>query len=315
MFLDQSGEIIADIMTINRSLAQIPSASAILDTSNYTFQALTYGKDAHGFLNHAHKIISPSGDGIIKVISYGDSSFSGYSVSTTASSLSTTYKLKPKSPWPQDTRLETESTLPVYSIGVADLGHCLNSIIDQSVSSKAHLIGCFPASGGTQFKVFDNSESLIFSGSLSSFYNSNLLMDASGYLTFAPGTADQHLTYYSTDTFNLGVIRSSVSANQGEVSLKWLLTSGDAGTLLLFGGVFHIGLWCLDIKKMLNEGYYPPYSFNALNNTRKYKLFAKKTFNKDLLQITGNSSFVDMFQNGTYDNSMGTILNWKIKFI
>lgn len=315
MFLDQSGEIIADIMTLNRSYAQIPSASAILDASNFTFHAITYGKDSDGFRNHAHVILSPSADGVVKAISYGDSSFSGYQVSTTASALSFNYKLKPQSPTPMDVRLEKDTTLPNYTSAVADLGHCLNSIIDSNLSSFGHLIGCFPASGGTDFKVFDQSNSLIFSGSLSSFYNYNLLMDPSGFLTFANVAPSDHQSYYDSDTYTYGALRSPVSASQGQVKLKWLLTSGDAGALLLFGGVYHIGLWCLDIKEMLKDGYYPPYSFNALNNIRKYKLFAKKTFNKDLLQMTGNSSFIDLFQNGNYDNSMGTVIKWTIRFL
>ena len=102
--------------------------------------------------------------------------------------------------------------------------------------------------------------------------------------------------------------------------MSLLLTSGDAGSLLLFGGLFHLGLWCLDIKQMLKDGYNPPFNFNALNNIRKYRLFAKKTFNKDLLDVENNttgggaSSFITMFQNGIYTNSKGMIINWVIKF-
>ena len=59
MLVDGAGELIVDVMTANRSLSGIPSASAILDTSNYTLHAISYGKDADGFRNHAHKILSP----------------------------------------------------------------------------------------------------------------------------------------------------------------------------------------------------------------------------------------------------------------
>jgi hypothetical protein len=118
MFLDQAGEHIADIMTLNRGLASIPSASSILDTSNYTFQAITYGKDADGFKYHAHEVISPSGDGIIKVISYDSTSFSGYNPRSTASALSYLYKQYPESFYPTQERLESKSTLPNYVCGV-----------------------------------------------------------------------------------------------------------------------------------------------------------------------------------------------------
>ena len=53
MFVDNAGQLIADVMTANRSLAGSVSAS-ILDTSNYTFQAISYGKDPSGFGYHAH---------------------------------------------------------------------------------------------------------------------------------------------------------------------------------------------------------------------------------------------------------------------
>jgi hypothetical protein len=41
----------------------------------------------------------------------------------------------------------------------------------------------------------------------------------------------------------------------------------------------------LDVKSLLNSGLRPPYSFSILNNPRRYKLFAKKTFNKDITYI------------------------------
>lgn len=320
MFLDKAGEHIADIMTMNRTYASIPSASSILDTSNYTFHAVSFGKDADGFRNHAHVIYQPSSNISIKVISYEGASVSGYHTSATASALSYKYKLMPESPTPLQTRLESESTVPAYSTSVIDIGHCLNSIIDSSLSAYSHLIGCFPASGGTPFYVSSDSGSLIFSGSLSSFYNRFSLMDKNGFLTFAPGNLNTLETYAVSSDFSKGALRVKGSNFPKEVKVSLLLTSGDAGSLLLFGGLFHLGLWCLDIKQMLKDGYKPPFNFNALNNIRKYRLFAKKTFNQDLLNVGSNttgggaSSFITMFQNGVYTNSKGMIINWVIKF-
>jgi hypothetical protein len=320
MFLDKAGEHIADIMTMNRHYADIPSASAILDTSNYTFHAITFGKDAEGFRNHAHTIISPSATRSIKVLSYDGLSVSNYHSSSTAVYNEFSYKLLPNSPFPMDTRLERGSTLPNYTSAVPDLGHCLNSVISPTLSAFSHLIGCFPASGGTNYNVYNFSGGLIFSGSLSSYYNSNSLMDASGFLTFAPYTLPTQQIGYLTEVLNQGVLRSAESSFPNDVDLKFLLTSGDAGALLLYGGVYHLGLWTLDLREMLRLGYYPPYSFNALNNTRKYRIFAKKTSNKDLLQVDSNtylgaSSFVTMFQNGVFANGKGMVIKWKLKFV
>jgi hypothetical protein len=323
MFLDKAGEHIADVMTMNRGYASIPTASAILDTSNYTFHAISYGKDADGFAEHAHKILSPSSDGIIKVTSSGFLNFSGYSTSTTGQIIEFWYKILPQSPSPTDTRLENNSTVPTYSTGVPDLGQYLNPIINSSLSSAAHLIGGFPAASGTTYKIFGWDGSLLISGTLSSTYNSSGIMDSSGFLTFHPGNASTVQAAYniasSNNYFGSGVLKSCSSTDgfPNNVSLKWLLPRGDCGTLNLFGGVYHLGVWCLDIKEMLKQGYSPPYSFNPLNNIRKYRLFAKKTFNRDIINYTNNNAFKSLFETtGGWTSATidGIVLVWQIRF-
>ena len=73
----------------------------------------------------------------------------------------------------------------------------------------------------------------------------------------------------------------------------------------------------MDIKQMLREGNLPPYAFNPLNNIRKYKLFAKKTFNRDLITYSQNDSFKSLFQDGSpnWDKIPAIILKWKIRFV
>ena len=58
MFTKGFGEILVDALTVNPALQELPSVSAILDTSNYTFNAITYGKDAEGYNFHGHTISS-----------------------------------------------------------------------------------------------------------------------------------------------------------------------------------------------------------------------------------------------------------------
>jgi hypothetical protein len=60
MYTEGFGEILTTILTTNPELSSVPSASAILDTSNYTFQAVTFGKDAEGFSHHAHTVHTTS---------------------------------------------------------------------------------------------------------------------------------------------------------------------------------------------------------------------------------------------------------------
>ena len=325
MFVDKAGELIADVMTMNRGLSSIPSASSILDTSNYTFQAISYGKDAAGFQYHAHQILSPSSDGVIKVISYGTTSFSGYQSSSTASALEFEYRLLPQSINPTDTRLELNSTIPVYGSGVIDAGQYLNVAMHPTLSAFSHLIGGYTPASGSDFKVYNQSSSLIFSGSIVSFYNSYNMLDCSGFLKFYPGSVVDHKLAYdflegfptlpAASVYSAGIFRSPTTNFPNEVGLKWILTLGDAATLNLFGGIYQIGLWCFDIKEMLKDGYYPPYNFNTLNTNRKYRLIAKKTFNKDLLYYSSNSAFKSLFMTGGFSNNNGIVLNWKIKFI
>lgn len=326
MIVDKAGELIADVMTADRSLALIPSASAILDTSNYTFQAITYGKDADGFRQHAHVLLSPSSNGIIKVVSYQSLTVSSYQTSATALALGDSYKILPQSPLPTDTRLESRSTLPYASANVPDVGHCLNSIIDSNLSSLANVIGCFPASGGTQYWVVSSSispsTSILYSGTLISAYNKFGIMDSSGFLKFADLNASASLASGTAGTYyHLGAFRLANNNFPKDMTVGWYLPSGDAGSLLLFGGLYHIGLWVFDLKEMLRLGYSPPFNFNNLNNNRRYKLFAKHTFNKDLLYLKDSPlplpGFKTMFESGlgwAGATFPAIVYSWKIRF-
>lgn len=329
MFVDQAGELIADIMTANRSLASIPSASAILDTSNYTFWAISYGKDADGFRNHSHAVLSPSGDSRFKVYSYQSRTFSGYNPSATALSSQDFYSLYPQSPTPFDTKLESRSTLPIFSAGLTDFGQCLNSVLNSTVSSNYNTIGCFASKAGTTYCIVsslsDPLSNVIVSGTIGSYYNLLELMDKNGFLTFKEGPASAHYDASTASPYGLqGILRIPPTPNPRSVVITWILPHNDAGSLLLFGGVYHLGLWYLDLKQMLKDGYYPPFSFNNLNNIRKYKLFAKKTFNKNLISVDditigglGNQSgFKRLFElgQGWPSNKYWITFSWEIKF-
>lgn len=334
MIVDKAGEVIVDILTMSPSLAEIPSASAILDVSNFTFQAISYGKDASAFNHHAHLFYDPDiSPPVIVVKSYEATSVSSYHSSAIASSIFD-YKLLPSYPDPLDTRLEK---LPCRTLGSGfsgiDIGHCANHLLIPSLSANYYKLGCFAPSGGINYYVvtdLDNFLSkVIYSGTLSSAYNTYGIMDGSGHLTFAPLNGSQGRVAALAGNYTSGVLinLSSNFSSTGRVDLSWTLSAGDAGTLLLYGGVYHLGLWCLDVKAMLAEGHYPPFPFNPLNNIRKYRLFAKKTFNRDLLYIndgtgaaTGVAGFDYLFNNGTPPPSPAgwdgyCLYNWTIRFI
>ena len=116
MFVQGFGEVLTDVMTVNPALAGLPSASAILDTSNYTFQAVTFGKDAEGFSQHSHVVStvdyvngdSASGassydSGLLVITNYGSDVTNGassYVVSATYAQFSSTYNSVPNDPSP-----------------------------------------------------------------------------------------------------------------------------------------------------------------------------------------------------------------------
>lgn len=319
MLVDGAGKHIVDMLTIDRSLSGIASASSILDTSNYTFFAISFGKDAAGYGQHAHRVVSPSSDFIIKAVSYRESTVSSYQSSATASALELTYKLLPASPSPLDKRLEFSSTAP--SSNAHDLGQCLNSVRDINLSSSYNIIGCFPNATGTNFWIVSSASNAtgtrICSGVLSSFFNTHNLMDPSGFLTFAPGDATTQNSLLAANTYTNGAI-VSMAQTFPNPTVYFRLYSGDAGALALFGGVYHLGLWTLDIKEMLKQGYNPPYIYNALNNIRKYRLFSKKTFNRDLLFVKDNGTtagFNSHFSNNGASTGTPITITWTIKFV
>ena len=82
-----------------------------------------------------------------------------------------------------------------------------------------------------------------------------------------------------------------VHPSGGLIKLCSTIRNGDAVSLAAFGGVKHIGVYCMDVKKMLSEGLLPPYKWDALNNIRKYKLVAKVTTIHDPLM---NRDFVGL---------------------
>lgn len=327
MLVDGAGKLIVDVLTAERSLQSIPSASAILDASNYTVQAVSFGKDADGFRFHAHEILAPSAqpaspfNTAIKVVSYQPRTVSSYHTSATEIALEHIYKILPESPSPLNTRLESKSTLPNYSSGVVDIGHCLNAAVSKDLSAYAHLIGCFPPSGfGFKYWVVSSalspSTSVLYSGTLYSDFNFNTVMDASGFLTFASGNSTYHATLAGDPS--KGAIRLIQTGSfPNKVTYRIYIGQGDAGSLSLFGGLYHVGLWYLDLKTLLSEGKNPPYSFNYLNNIRKYKLLAKKTFNKNLLTVDdiGGSPGFNLSHNFPYATPTGLTLNWELYFV
>jgi hypothetical protein len=353
MFTQGFGEVITDMLTVNPELSKLTAASSILDASNYTFQAVTYGKDAQGYNYHGHTVssiqyvdgdpnndVSGYNDGFIIVKNYVDNpafgvGASSYEVSAVNRALDV-MKIMPNYPHNHDTRLERSSTVTTnisdYSATPYDLGHYLNAITDPALSSVWNVVGGFPPAGNTsKYYVFSGTEDnpqFAVSGNLSGVYNEFGLVDKYGYVTINPnGPLDSGLSSTTNEQgsdLSAGVCVFSSTGNapsDATVSLAVVPQKGDAASLLLFGGCNHIGIYCLDINGMLSSGITPPYSWDSLNNNRKYKLIGKVTFLDNLFtSIAGSvggslNNGVDALANNSILPNKGPLVSLRFNFL
>ena len=82
-------------------------------------------------------------------------------------------------------------------------------------------------------------------------------------------------------------------SSTGEIHYQTWVSGGDLGAAALYGGIYAMGLWYIDMKTLLAEGKNPPYAFDALNNERKYKLFSKKVYSRDLTHHADSDTFTE----------------------
>jgi hypothetical protein len=300
MFVKGFGEHIIDILTVNPAIAEVESASAILDVSNYTFQAVTFGKDAQGFKYHAHTIKSTESstynEGKLKVTVLNTISPSSYHSSATHSEYNSTYNSVPNYPHYYDTRLERSSTITNCS-STLDLGHYANPArsTNSSVSSLWNVEGGFPPSTTSEYVLLSSNGSVITSGTLpAGYFNTHDIMDPSGFLKFielnASAASSISSTTLDSTRWASGAYLVAPEVSSGQVRIHITVHGSDLASLAAFGGLNHFGFWCFDMRKMLDKSLTPPYGWDAINNVREYKLVAKKTYWKDLLHHSDYST-------------------------
>ena len=318
MYTQGFGEVLTDILTVDPNLRSIASVSSILDTSNYTFNAVTYGKDHEGFNFHGHSIsstqyvdgnssnpVSGYNDGILIAVNYPGSvetsAIYSYHFSSVYENFSSTYNSISRYPAVNDLRLELGSTKTTnassyqYASALPDLGHYPNAAVDPDLSSIWNVVGVFPPSGEVAkyslFSSVDGVPTFICSSVMSGGYNTNGVVEKNGFVKINESTGIGNALSTSEHPGQGGalvngpcIFSSTDSISRGRVQLAVVAQLGDAAALALFGGVTHFGVWCLDFKAMLASGLTPPYSWNNLNNNRKYKLVAKVSFWENLMR-------------------------------
>jgi hypothetical protein len=350
LIVDGAGEIIVDMLTTTPSLSGIPSASAVLDTSNYTIQAMTFGKDKEGYKYHAHTdtwsgIDFLLGNNILHGTAAKLSPFSGAMVFVSSNNnppggvssyfpSGAHYNIMPSFPSPLDTKLETRSdtifsnietleniygpSLPNASKGAfsnaGSRGHNVNVLCNSEeddgelqsglTSTGAYLgclVGAFPRgfdAGGTKGGIFNNVSQLVGDDPVASSvfigtFNSASSMDINGYVgkVFHPdGVVGSGFTFSNHKQIDQsGIVVSGAGPTQpytiGEVIYQTVIGKGDLGFTNLYGGIYNIGLWALDTKRTIRNGYSPPFTFDQISNPREYKLFSKKSFTINIAEI------------------------------
>ena len=317
LITDQASKTLADILTISPTLADIPSASSILDTSNYTIQAISFGKGPEAYGRNAHYYTDDKMTFIDGLSDYCIVTSSGpVVVSNIAVSSYLSDDALPSHPDPLDEKLEPGlvfgSPLSGFNNYYKGEGQNLNilnksngtvftnaqllSIVyagGTSSNELASMAGCYPAAsgdGGTNFYMFsavDGSASqdtsdLIFSSTLSGNFNSASSMDQNGYVHMIMSSVPDSGYSLSSSYSGLTLSASPDFATTGEIMYEVMIASGDARAANLYGGITRMGLWNFDVDFAVEQGNNPPYARGPLNTTRAYRLFSTKTFNVDI---------------------------------
>ena len=297
LIVDSASEKIVEAMTISPSLANIPSASALLDTSNYTIYAHSTGKDAAAFLTNCHSSSIYNLSAVSAYVGGGNTRLTVEAI--TSGSVVSSYipqNSLPSYPDPLDRTLETLSD-DVYShlpssvdaqlirsfgqnlnvIGLWRRGLSATPMFSSLNLSSAALLGCYPEPSGFGFNrirlVSPSSTLIVQRAAYSSNINFYSAMDWRGYVRKRQEFQD------APAALALSAEPSNVSS-LGEVTYRFSIGLDDISLVNLFGGINILGLWCIDINKTLRNGLTPPFTFDSLQPKIDYKLFCKKVFNR-----------------------------------
>lgn len=135
------------------------------------------------------------------------------------------------------------------------------------------------------------------------FFNAASSMDCSGFVNMVMSSVP-HASYGMSSTASgLCLSADSNFSSNGVIEYSVSLASGDLTFANAYGGIYHIGLWIIDMEKSLRAGNTPPFTFSRINNPRKYKLFCRKTFSKNLCYSSRESQRSDL------------TIKWKLHFL
>jgi len=183
-----------------------------------------------------------------------------------------------------------------------------------SYYTAASLLGAFPEGSSTPYsnalvpqRVFYDGPALSNIKAISKVYstfNEASSMDVSGFVTSVMSSVPDATYPMSSIASGLCLSAPVEETNQGFpfVEYSLLIGSGDLGHVNAYGGIYHIGLWTIDMNKSLRNDNTPPFAFSVLNNPRKYRLFCRKGLSKNLCYINDQEEYENL------------TLKWRIYF-
>ena len=217
---------------------------------------------------------------------------------------------------------EEEGSVAVSSVFPGNGQHCnflpsaiMSSVMSATVFSAApeayykaaSLLGAFPEGSGTPYGNSLNNARVFYGGDAPSLtkvttqvdglFNEASSMDVSGFVnTVMSSVPDEPAYEMSSTSSGLCLSAPAEELNEGfpfvEYSLR--LGAGDLGHVNAYGGIYHIGLWTIDMKESLLNGNTPPFQFSVLNNPRKYRLFCRKGLSKNLCYINDDEQYTPL---------------------
>lgn len=198
-----------------------------------------------------------------------------------------------------------------------------NTVFSSTTSAVAvaALLGCFPDGSGVLPAGSRYNKFYVRRGSsqeatpyiqaagvevVGGFFNAASSMDVSGFVNLIMSSVPRAGYSMSSTASGLCMSANSNFSSNGTIEYSVSLASGDVGFANMYGGIYHLGLWTIDMQRSLQNGNSPPFRFTRVNNPRKYKLFCRKGLSKNLGFIEG--------PNGDLLNGPLSI-KWRLRFL
>lgn len=331
MLVDGAGELLADIMTVSPSLSGVEdlATSSIVDASNYTIQAISFGTGSDAFQKVGRDIYEQKFNKIEPVILNQRGGAINTAGWKTVDDKDDTYQpnqgFSVEAPNPAGRVLsensDVSSAIEIDSIDVAlsslypgngqhvnfmpsaIRNHITNStVFDTSAEFVGNLMGSYPAGASESGSLYRGALYYLETGgpqavvplTTGSYPNEASSMDISGFMTMIMSSVPNPGYPFAGTDNGLCISANSAFATNGTVEYSTKLSEDDVHSLNVFGGIYQMGLWTIDMKQSLLNGNTPPFEFRVLDNPRKYKLFCRKTVSKDLTFITDYTQYQDL---------------------